>query len=420
MTMIKKEILRITRTGSMGLWVAMLWCGLSLTSCSESSENTETLVEPENPKPVLVPRITETVRYDSNKMTAYNFEYPSTDPFGNEVMLSGAITVGDEVTKDTKARGWIIYNHFTVYQADQVPSRGDLDVQKIIAGSGLITVSADYYGFGATEKQMQAYCLSKQNAKASVDALINARRLLKDMGYKWDDAIFNIGYSEGGQTAMGVVRHISENCPDLKLTYTIAGGGSYDIPETYRQMIASDVTGMPSTVISVLLAYNEYYKLGFSRDLIFKEPVKSMIDEWILSKKYTGGQIDSHIGGQTISSFATNEVTDMTSTTSKTLLAALDDDNLCKGWKPRKDERILLVHHQKDITVPVENITNLYKFLKEENGLENVDLFSLDWGSIGGRPAHESAAIPFAILAVQKICTTLDIKLWIDISKLDF
>lgn len=398
----------------------VLWWSLSLTACSsDSGENGETPVEPEKPKPVLVPRVTETVRYDSDKMTAYNFEYPSTDPFGNEVMLSGAITVGDEVTKDTPARGLVIYNHFTVYRADQVPSRGELDAQKYVAGSGLITVSADYYGFGATENQMQAYCLSKQNAKASVDALINAKKLLREMGIEWDDnVLFNIGYSEGGQTAMGVVRHIDQFCPDLKLTCTLAGGGSYDIPETYRQMIASDITGMPSTVISVLLAYNEYYKLGLSRDLLFKEPVKSDIDEWILSKKYTGGQIDNHISLQTITSFATTEITDMTTNTSKVLLAALDDDNLCKGWKPRKDEKIILVHHLKDITVPVENSTNLYKFLKEENGMQNVTLYALDWGSIGGRPAHETGAIPFIILTLNEVCTTLNIKLWIDLEKL--
>jgi hypothetical protein len=108
----------------------------------------------------------------------------------------------------------------------------------------------------------------------------------------------------------------------------------------------------------------------------------------------------------------------MTTNTSKVLLAALDDDNLCKGWKPRKDEKIILVHHLKDITVPVENSTNLYKFLKEENGMQNVTLYALDWGSIGGRPAHETGAIPFIILTLNEVCTTLNIKLWIDLEKL--
>ena len=403
------------------LWmlVAMLGCGLSLSSCSEHNEDP---VEEPKPTPVVLePRVTDSIRYADDKMTAYNFEDPSTDPFGNAVLLSGAITIGDEVTREKPARGWLIYNHFTEYRADQVPSKGELTVQKYVPGSGLITVSADYYGFGITEDRMQAYCLSKQNAKASVDALINAKKLLREMGFDWDDdVLFNIGYSEGGQTAMGVVRHIDEHCPDLKLTYTIAGGGSYDIPETYRQMIASNVTGMPSTVISVLLAYNLYYNLGLSRDQLFKEPVKSDIDEWILSKKYTGDEIDRHINQQTITSFATEEITDMTTGTSKALLAALDDDNLCKGWKPRKDEKIVLVHHAKDITVPVENSLNLYKFLTEENGLENVELYNADWGSISGQPAHESAAIPFAILVLNKVCTTLDIPLWIDLKKLNF
>ena len=38
--------------------------------------------------------ITDSVRYATDHMTVYNFVYPSTDPAGNPVMLSGTISLG--------------------------------------------------------------------------------------------------------------------------------------------------------------------------------------------------------------------------------------------------------------------------------------------------------------------------------------
>ena len=126
------------------------------------------------------------------------------------------------MTKDNPGKGLLLYNHFSVYRADECPSKGDLKMQKLIAGSGLITISADYYGFGITEDKLQAYCISSVNAQASVDALLAAKELLPTLGYSWnDDILFNIGYSQGGQTSMAVVRLIDEKYPDLHITFTI-------------------------------------------------------------------------------------------------------------------------------------------------------------------------------------------------------
>lgn len=397
------------------------------TACSEDDESvgsgqqrvkpyTPKTNEPEEPADddPMAPHITSTVRYEAAKMTAYNFEYPSKDPYGNPVMLSGAITIGDEVKPRQRARGLMLYNHFTVFRADECPSRGELTAQKIIVGSGLITISADYYGFGTTQDKLQAYCMSRQNAQASVDALLAAKKLLKKMGYLWnDDILFNIGYSEGGQTTMGVVRLIDEEYPDLHLTYSIAGGGSYDIPETYRQLIRAEISGMPSTVVHVLLTYNEYFNLGLSREQLFIDPVLSHIDDWFINMTHTRVEIDEElIGALDIDKFATAEVQDLNSDLSKRIIEKLDTDNLCKGWTPRKDEHILLVHHKADITVPVENAYNLYEYLHTDMGLENVELSVRDWGSLRGFSAHDTGALYFVLGAVNKVSQKLGILPW--------
>ena len=172
-----------------------------------------------------------------------NFVYPSHDPLGRPVMLSGTITMSRDLSPQTRAQGFILYNHYTVFRADECPSKGKLDMQNIIyltaPHRNFITVSADYYGFGQTEDQMQAYCIATANARASIDALMAARALLADEGYTWDDDLLNVGYSQGAQTAIGVLKVAAEEYPGLSFTRTLAGGGPYDLEETYRQYLAA-------------------------------------------------------------------------------------------------------------------------------------------------------------------------------------
>ena len=88
------------RTKNLWMLAAILICGTMtmLTSCSVS----DLPVDNNTSKDEKLARITETIRNEKKKATVYNIEYPSTDPFGNPVMLSGSIIVGDEVDADDK------------------------------------------------------------------------------------------------------------------------------------------------------------------------------------------------------------------------------------------------------------------------------------------------------------------------------
>ena len=363
------------------------------------------------PEPVDEAYITDSVRYAADHMTAYNFVYPSTDPYGNPVMLSGTISLGDSVSRHRPAKGLMLYNHFTIYRADQCPTRGELSIQKVMARSPLITISADYYGFGSTESEHQAYCISSVNAQNSVDALLAARKLLSNMGYSWDDHIFNAGYSQGGQTAMGVVRLVAEHYPDIHFDYTFAGAGPYDLPATYRWFMQDSVAGMPSTVISVLLAYNEFFRLGIPYSDMFVEPLLSHIDDWILSKRYTRQEIDAMIDAHSIADYVTPTMLDLESDISKRILSILNEDNLCQGWTPRSDEPIYLFHNTQDITVPAINTYNLHQYLTT-HGATQVTIDVDNYGSSTAIPAHETGAIYFLMHSVQTISDILGIKPW--------
>lgn len=331
-------------------------------------------------------RITQKVTYARySGMVNYNFIYPSKDPFGNPVMLSGTISMGEEVSPDVMGRGIVLYNHYTVNKASECPTEGDLLLQYMILkyllpSSRLIMVSADYYGFGSTSDKNQAYCLGGNNARASVDALIAARQLLKQEGFQWDEnELLNMGYSQGGQTAMAVVKLLTEEHPDIRITRTLAGGGPYDMVATYQNFVSTRQDDMPSTIIGVLLAFNEFYKLDNPRSSMFVEPTLSHIDEWVLSKQYGSLEIDALVDTTDLNAIITPPLFDLNSDISRGLTEALDKENLCKGWTPRKDEDILLIHHKNDGIVPVVNAEHLYAFLKEQ-GVENVEMQTTNFG----------------------------------------
>ena len=387
---------------------ALVLCCL-MAACQ--NEEPEPVVPPDDPiTPPEGVTIVDTVHYADIGVTAYNFTYPSVDPYGMPAVLSAAIVVGDDIVQSKHARGLLLYNHFTIFRADECPTRGGITMEQKMSPSGLITVSADYYGFGVTEQMNQAYCMADVNAQASIDALLAAKRLLAWKGYSWDDRLFVAGYSQGGQTAIGVVKRIAEHHPELHITYTFAGAGPYDIATTYRQMVADDIAGQPSTVVSVLLTYNQYRNLGVSWDEMFIDPVLSHIDDWVLSKQYTRTQIDNLMGGLSVSQFFTPAMMNFESNLSCRFIQEFEQDNLCNGWTPRADEPILLFHNTSDLTVPPVNTENLALFL-QQHGVE-PEVFMSDVGSTAGADGHTIGAVPFSILAINRMAEILQIEPW--------
>jgi hypothetical protein len=281
----------------------------------------------------------------------------------------------------------------------------------------MVGVSADYYGFGCTEDKPQAYCIGSTNSQASIDCLLAARELFPSLNIKMDESknyLFNLGYSQGGQTTIAVEKLVSEKYPDIKITHSFAGGGPYDMPSTYKVMTETDISGMPSTIISVMLSFNEYYQLGYSRDRLLRGDALAHADDWILSKNFTQQEIDAKIGSLSFSNFASEEIQNHESEVSKKLTAALEKENLTKGWTPAKGARIALIHHKDDITVPYVNHTNLYNFLSskmDSNDITEVTCGDIKW--MDDMPAHENGAVDFALRIFEILTTEYDFPFWL-------
>ena len=334
----------------------------------------------------------------------YVFNYPSVDPFGNPCTLSGTITVNKKLIEEDKPfNGILLYNHFTIYATTQAPSRGAVEFPTGASLTNFIVVAPDYYGFGITEKEPQAYCISRANGRASLDAYLAAKRLIEDLEVKKGDDFVIAGYSEGGQTTMGVLREISERHPEIKVKRAFAGDGPYDINSMF-DAITKGETEMPSTVCNLLYAYNHFFRLGYNIHDYLKDPVAKNFDEWFLSKQNKRKALDEElIKTKKTSDLLTESFLDASNPLSRRFSAAFSVDALTSGWTPRSDFDVMLFHDTKDDVVPVENFYAMSKFLKA-NGIkteEFVGEYSAEATKEVGITNHEVSALTFFLRIVE-------------------
>lgn len=336
----------------------------------------------------------------------YVFNYPSVDPFGNPCTLSGTITVDKSLIKDNRPfNGILLYNHFTIYATTQAPSRGAIEFPTGAALTDFIVVAPDYYGFGITEKEPQAYCISRANGRASLDAYLAAKRIIEDLKVKKGDDFIIAGYSEGAQTTIGVLREISERHPEIKVKRAFAGDGPYDINSMY-DAITKGYTEMPSTVCNVLYAFNHFFRLGYDIHDYLKDPVAKNFDEWFLSKKNKRRALDEElIKTKKTSDICTAAVFNGNSPLSLKFKEAFKEDALTSGWTPRSDLDLMLFHDTKDDVVPVENFYAMSKFLKD-HGIkteEFVGEYSSETTKEIGITNHETSALTFFLRIISWI-----------------
>ncbi len=336
----------------------------------------------------------------------YVFNYPSIDPYGNPCTLSGTITVDKSLLSEDKPfNGILLFNHFTIYATTQAPSRGAVEFPTGAAFTDFIIVAPDYYGFGITEKEPQAYCISRINGRNSLDAYLAAKRLIDDLKVKKGNDFVIAGYSEGGQTTMAVLREISERHPEIKVKRAFAGAGPYDINSMY-DAIANGDTEMPSTVCNLLYAYNHFFRLGYDIHDYLKDPVASHFDEWFLSKKNKRMALDLElIKTKKTADICTAAVLDNSSPLSRRFKAAFSADALTSGWTPRSDFDVMLFHDTDDDVVPVENFYVMSKFLKDHGvkTQEFVDKYSSEATKEIGITNHEVSGLTFFLRIIEWI-----------------
>ena len=176
-------------------------------------------------------------------------------PVGDEKVPASGIVLGKKSILDgkEKAKGVILYNHGTQFAQIETPS-GGFDINGIFVLDGFVLVAADFYGFGATQQEPQAY-LTYYNAITALE-MLNAA--VHDYGLEGLPQ-YVFGHSEGGMTSAAVAQEWSANgsaYPKVNLTRVYAVNGPYDIHHTFSEF--RDLDYAPGIIGGLALASISY------------------------------------------------------------------------------------------------------------------------------------------------------------------
>ncbi len=298
-----------------------------------------------------------------------NFVYPSVDPFGKSITLSGSIIIPENIFNgNCKSEGILLFNHFTVANKDEAPTRGYYQLEGMFLANPLnpnyIIIESDFYGFGVTERFPQAYLYGQINAKATLDCLEPAKRILEARGIDYGPLLFNLGYSSGGFDAMATLKEADMNRPEVKFDKTYAGGGPYDLAAVYRDYVNTDTISYLAAVPLLLVSFNESGNLGLKYSDVFKPLLADNIDEWILSKNYATWDIIDLIGrDKKVSDMLQPAYTNLFSLNALRMLLSLNKQSIATNWLPNTDNQIFLLHSTDDEYVTFQAARNLTDFL---------------------------------------------------------
>ena len=307
--------------------------------------------------------------------------YPSVDPQGNPMTLSGVIYVPTDIWDgQVKSDGIVLVNHFTTPQKDMAPTKGGFGLELLYVanpyGRNYIGVVSDFYGFGVTERYPQAFLQGSTNGYASIHMLLAAREMLSKMGVDYGPLLFNVGYSSGGFDAMATqkVRDM-EYRDEVWFDKTFAGGGPYDMVECYKDFVKTDVSAFISGIGMTIVATNECQQLGIPYSDLFQKPLDTKFTKWIMDKELHQFAIRDSVEryASRISEVMMPAYTDLNSAETKRLLDVLYTNSLTHDWKPDPTQKIYLVHARDDDYVPFASAHPLLDFLKKAGYENNIN-----------------------------------------------
>ncbi len=281
--------------------------------------------------------------------------YPSVDQYGDSVTLSGQLSV----PKSKPAKGIILIPHFTISADKEAPSNKVTKEAKPFRDEYVILMP-DYIGYGVTKNRIHPYLHGELTARNCVDMLLYAMPVLDSMKLSIPlDSIYIIGFSQGGASAMWILKLIEEQyCGQLHVKKCFAGSGPYDVATTYDYAVMHDRINMPLTVSMLVMGTNEAYGLNLCYDNIFTDHMKHTYIRDIKDKKNGIVSLYFKTPNHNLSHWMTKEGRDKNlPETNKMYRGFLrsslvhysitgDNDSICPHWIPKAP--VYVFHSEND------------------------------------------------------------------------
>ena len=350
----------------------------------------------------------------SREVRYFVYEYPSTDPDGQAVTVSGVIMVpSDIVSGSTPCDGIIMYNHYTIGAVEDAPSIGGKGLEAVSAAlsnplkPNYIIVACDYLGYGSSASHPAAYLCGDTNARNCLDGLLAARKLLDDKHIPQGKFLFNIGFSQGGTESMFAAKltDMDDKYKGIRFDKTFSGGGPLDYETIYRAYVERDDCEDLADVIFFLINVNENCHLGIDYAKLFKEPVASKAKEFFTTKDK---DVMSAIGVMSmtkVSEVLQPAYMDLTSDESKALQAALKKIGVMEGWEPDLTKRYYIEHSRHDNYVPIQSVRGIIPWMTEKGFKPTIvpGKSNLQTATLVFKLKHQQSGIVWAIQTMAAI-----------------
>ena len=319
-------------------------------------------------------------------------QYRSIDSRGDSILLSACLYL----PKEGDIKQIIVANHYTICASREAPTE-NLAFESVFCLKGYAVVMADYIGYGISKNRIHPYLDKKTEAHNVADLVLwlqdneiqtvtkRRKTSLKLCSRPLlTDSIVMIGYSQGAAVTLATAELIQQQYSDrILLDKLFAGGGPYDPATMYDEWVENDYTAIPFAIPLTILGMNECEDLNLNLAGLFREPLLSNYNDWIISRKYTVNEIAGLMQSHHLSDHMPPEGMDRNIPNTALFYEAMQHQSLL-SYKPAV--KLYLFHSQDDTWVPCSGSERLKRNIGESARL------TADFGHYGNHPI---AAIEF-------------------------
>ena len=318
--------------------------------------------------------------------------YTSVDQHGDSLTLSGKIYMPEH------PKGIILLPHYTIASNDEVPSTGGSGEERFLCND-YVLIMPDYIGYGVTRDRVHPYLHGELTARNTVDMLLASRAAVDSMlqattpaCHLTVDTISVVGFSQGGATALWVLKLLEQNYADrVHVTGCYAGSGPYDVAATYDVAVAENKVGMPMVIPMLVMGTSAAYDLHLQREQFFTPELDKHYDDYVTSKTHTFPELYLRMLNHKVSHWLTAYGADKTQPETRRMYEGLLRSSLvhypldscevgqqviCPEWRPVTP--VYILHSYNDPIVTFRCAEHLQRCWQD---LPNV---TYDFGDYGG------------------------------------
>ena len=317
----------------------------------------------------------------SEKFRAVVITYKTVDPLGNSVVADGTIYY----PLDCKIKGVVEMSGIAHMNKDGGSSEEIPVMEGIPVLFGYAVFVPDMIGYGKygnTKEMPHPFMMTENLGRVTYDFRKAAAEYMLTLGYTVPRRTIISGYSYGGGVALAVAKYYQEHHTDeIKVERVVAGGGAYDMNETFEGFALHPVCTYP-LLPGIILSLNHYYKLELDYHQIFRGELADHCEEWYDRTRNASGLVA--LIGEDMRNYMHPDFfkpIEERNAEFRKLQPVLDMNSAVDGWTPRMP--VYLYHSTEDMYVPIESAVYAAREFSERGAyviLKCGEGTHADWG----------------------------------------